>query len=127
MGLAILKVEGKTTTINKEGKMKVLGLVLSAVLVLGLVVIGNNNVYAGDEGWYAAGGVLAGLVAGAVISDAARPRYYYREPAYVRPVYCRPVRYYSPVYRYDTYRNYSYATSPYTSTTVYGHDVVHTW
>ena len=103
-------------------------LVLSAVLVLGLVVVvGNNNAYAGDAGWYAAGGLLAGLVAGAIIHDASRPRYYYTRPCYVRPVCAvRPV-YYRPVYRYDTYRNYSYVTSPYTTATVYEHEVVHTW
>lgn len=107
--------------------MKAVSLVLSVALVFGLV-IGNSNAYAGDEGWYAAGGLFAGLVAGAIISDASRPRYYYADPVYVRPVCAvRPVYCYNPVYRYDTYRSYSYATSPYTSATVHEHEIVHYW
>lgn len=103
--------------------MKMVSLVLSVVLVLGVVL--GNNAYAANEGWYVAGGVLAGLATAAIISDAARPRYYYARPCYVRPVYAvRPVYCYN---RYDNYRNYSYVTSPYTTATVYEHEVVHTW
>lgn len=101
--------------------MRILSLVLVAVVVLGLV--SGNNAYAGDEGWYAAGGLLAGLVAGAIITDASRPRYYYAEPACATPVYAYPV-YHRPVYHYNTYRTYSYA-SPCSTTTVY--ETIHTW
>ena len=106
--------------------MKIVSLVLSVALVLGLVL--GGNAYAGDEGWYVAGGFLAGLVTSVILSDMSRPRYYYTEPVYVRPVYAiRPVRYYRPVYRYDTYRSYSYTTPSYTTATVHEHEIIHTW
>lgn len=105
--------------------MKKLNLVLVAVGVLGLVSTGNVQVaHADSDGWYAAGGFLAGLATAAIVADASRPRYYCYKPVYVRPV---PVVYNRPVYRYYPRRCYSYYNSPYSTTTVYEREVVRTW
>lgn len=102
-------------------------LIWSLVVVMVLGIASQNAAYARDEGWYVAGGVLAGLATAAIISDINRPRYY-QEPVYVQPVVYSPV-YRRPrsVYRYDNYRPYRYRNCGYTTTTVYGREVVRTW
>ena len=98
--------------------MKVLSLVLVAVLSLGVILCGEA--YARNEGWYIAGGVLAGLATASIISDS-------RSHCYSsRPVYVRPVSYHRPVYRYDSYYTYSYPTY-YSTSSVYDHEVVRVW
>lgn len=100
-------------------------LILVVVLAVSLSLILNNVVYAGDEGWYAAGGLLGGLILGAALSDH---HHHYAEPVYVyEPCYTPAPVVYTPVYRYDTYTTYSYCTSSFGRTTVYEHDIVHVW
>ena len=101
--------------------MKKLSLALA--VVIGLSVLTNGVAYAGDEGWYAAGGLLGGLLLGSAISN--NNNYYYSRPC-PQPVYVyepAPVIYTRPY----NYHNRGYYPSPYGRTTVYERRVVSTW
>lgn len=87
--------------------MKKLFAVVTAVMILNIGLSGIS--YARNEGWYAAGGLLGGLVLGAALSS--RP-YYYGSPYY----YGGPGYYAAPVYYYPRPYYYSYPACPAYST-----------
>jgi len=97
--------------------MKKLLLVVVAVAVLSAGFSGVA--YARDEGWYALGGLVGGLVIGSAMSSAPC---YYERPVYVYQPAPAPVVVYRPYHRPHRLCYYPpvYTT---TTTTVYQHPV----
>lgn len=92
---------------------------MKKIVALGTVVLMLSTVFSGvsyarDEGWYAAGGLLGGLILGSAITASSRP-YYYPAPAY----YSRPGYYYQGAYAYPVYPTCSTTYTTYYPSTTY--------
>jgi hypothetical protein len=90
---------------------------LIAVVVSGIILAGcfSGVSYARDEGWYAAGGFVGGMILGSAMT---RPRYYYPAPYYTgySPYYYGSGYYYPPrAYAYPVYSTPVYTTTTYTT------------
>lgn len=74
--------------------MRKIAIALAAVLVVSMMV---ERAEANDNGWYAFGGLVGGLILGEALENNRRPAYpaypvYVDEPVYERQCYARWVR-----------------------------------
>lgn len=87
---------------KKGNEMKKIAITMALSMMATLVMADHAD--ANDNGWYALGGVVGGLVLGEILQDNRRPVYpaypaYVEEPVYERQCYARWVRV------WDDYRN----------------------